>query len=147
MTLLAPKSPKSLIPSVLSDFFDNDTFLSPKWLSWMPEDNVPAVNIKETDTEFTVDVAAPGFEKKDFKISIDHDLLSISAAKEQEDKEEKENYRRREFSFQSFSRSFRLPKHVVADNIQAVYDKGMLQLHVPKSEPGPAPAVKEITVA
>ncbi|MDR6735591.1 Hsp20/alpha crystallin family protein [Sphingobacterium sp. 2149] len=96
---------------------------------------VPAVNIKENGDNFEVEVAAPGMAKEDFKITLDGNLLTISSAKEEQHEEQKDNYTRREFSYQSFQRSFELPKDVVdQDNIEAHYENGMLKLTIPKKE-------------
>jgi len=96
---------------------------------------VPAVNIKENADSFEVEVAAPGMAKGDFKVTLDGNLLTISSAKEEQNEEHKDNYTRREFSYQSFQRSFELQKEVVdQDNIQAHYENGMLRLTIPKKE-------------
>ncbi len=96
---------------------------------------VPAVNIKENGDTFEVEVAAPGMAKDDFKVTLDGNLLTISSAKQEENEEHKDNYTRREFSYQSFQRSFELQKEVVdQDNIQARYENGMLRLTIPKKE-------------
>lgn len=71
---------------------------------------IPSVNITENKEDFTIQLAAPGLEKKDFKIEVENNVLTISSQKDQQVNEEKENYRRREFSYQSFSRSFQLPE-------------------------------------
>jgi HSP20 family protein len=83
-----------------------------------------------------VEVAAPGMSKKDFKIELDGNALTISSEKtnRQEDKED-EKYTRKEFSYQSFYRTFTLPKEVVdVDKIEAKYDNGLLHLLIPKKE-------------
>lgn len=96
---------------------------------------VPAVNIKENSDAFEVEVAAPGMSKADFKITLDGNLLSISSAKEEQHEATKDNYTRREFSYQSFRRSFELQRDVVdQDNIVAHYDNGILKLTIPKKE-------------
>ena len=70
----------------------------------------PAVNIIEKEKEYEIELAVPGFEKKDFNLEIDGDVLSISAEIKNENKEDKDSYYRKEFSFKSFKRSFSLPK-------------------------------------
>lgn len=93
---------------------------------------VPAVNIKETPEHFEVEMAAPGMEKKDFKVQLDGNTLTISAEKETTDTD---NYVRREYSYQSFQRTLVLPKDVVdAGGITARYESGLLRLVVPKRE-------------
>lgn len=123
------------MPSLLDDFFTRDLF---NWGSDYSNsgNSMPAVNIKETAEAFEVEMAAPGMEKKDFKIELDGNMLSISSEKQnQEEQNEGENYSRREFSYQSFYRTFHLPKDVVdADKIKAKYENGLLYLTIPKKE-------------
>lgn len=108
---------------------------------------MPSVNITETDKEFKIELAAPGLEKKDFKVEMDKDLLTISSEKEEEKKEEKKNFYRREFSYNSFSRSFTLPENVLGDKIDAKYENGILRLSIPKKEVAVSKPVKEIKVS
>ncbi|ULT26772.1 Hsp20/alpha crystallin family protein [Sphingobacterium sp. E70] len=96
---------------------------------------VPAVNIKENGDTFEVEVAAPGMAKDDFKVTLDGNLLTISSVKQEQNEEHQDNYTRREFSYQSFQRSFELQKEVVdQDNIQARYENGVLRLTIPKKK-------------
>ena len=96
---------------------------------------MPSVNIRETADNYEVEVAAPGMEKKDFKITLDGNLLTISSSKQQSGEETNDRYTRREFSYQAFQRSFELPKDVVdEDNINARYENGLLYLSIPKRE-------------
>ncbi|GAA6765490.1 Hsp20/alpha crystallin family protein [Flavobacterium sp. CGRL1] len=96
---------------------------------------LPSVNIKETAEHYEVEVAAPGLEKDDFKVTLDGNLLTISSEKENKKTIEQENFTRREFSYQSFQRSFELPKNVVdEENITARYVNGLLHLSIPKKE-------------
>lgn len=132
-------------PSVFSDFFDNDRFFNNRWFENVS--NMPAVNIKETDADFDVEFAAPGFKKTDFKVDIDNNVLTISAEKKDEKSEEGKRYTRKEFSYSSFSRSFTLPQSVNADKIDAKYNDGILKLSIPKKEEAKAKAKKEIKVA
>jgi HSP20 family protein len=123
------------MPSVWDDFFNRDVF---NWGSNYANSgtSMPAVNIKETAENFLVEMAAPGMDKKDFKIELDGQTLTISSQK-QDEREEKdgESWNRKEFSYQSFYRTFHLPKDVVdADKIKAKYENGLLQLEVPKKE-------------
>lgn len=96
---------------------------------------LPSVNIKENVDSYEVEVAAPGMDKNDFNITLDGNLLTISSVKEQKEITEESNFTRREFSYQSFQRSFQLPKNVVDDErITARYENGLLFLTVPKKE-------------
>ncbi len=95
--------------------------------------SVPKANVRENETEFVLEVAAPGMEKSDFKISIAKEVLIISTSKnEEKTTEEKANYTRREFSFRNFSRSFNLPEIVDQEKIQASYVNGVLHVALPK---------------
>ena len=123
-------------PALFDDFFNRDLF---NWgQSNFSDTNttIPAVNIKETNDNYEVEVAAPGMTKKDFKVELDGNVLTISSEKSNENQEKEEsNYSRREFSYQSFLRTFNLPKEVVdADKIQARYSDGVLYLLIPKKE-------------
>ncbi|HPS10470.1 MAG TPA: Hsp20/alpha crystallin family protein [Paludibacteraceae bacterium] len=124
-------------------FFDNDL------LDWSNRNfsqtntTLPSVNIKENDDAFMVEVAVPGMDKKDFKIEVHNDLMTISSEKQEENetKNEKEHYTKREFSYQAFTRSFTLPATANGDNVSAAYDKGILLVTIPKKEEAkPKPA-------
>lgn len=127
-----------VLPTILDDFFRD-------WSTTNFSDTnttLPAVNIKEDDNAFTVEVAVPGMEKKDFHIDLEDNILTISSEKTVEDKEVKDNYTRKEYSYQSFTRSFTLPKNVVdSDKIAAQYKNGELIIAIPKREEAkPKPA-------
>mgnify|MGYP001024160202 CR=1 FL=1 len=92
------------------------------------------VNVKETEKSYLLEVVAPGFEKNDFKVNLDQDLLTISAEKKSETKAENEKQVRREYSFRSFKRSFTLDEKIDATNIEASYVNGVLTLNLPKKE-------------
>ncbi|HZH64010.1 MAG TPA: Hsp20/alpha crystallin family protein [Flavisolibacter sp.] len=98
--------------------------------------NLPAVNIRESAENFLVEMAAPGMNKQDFRIELDGNNLTISSEKTQNNEQRAdEYYSRREFSYQSFQRSFTLPKDVVeVEQIQAKYENGVLNLVIPKKE-------------
>ena len=120
--------------SLIDQFFNNDLF---DWSSRnfsVTNTTLPAVNIKEDSEKFQVEVAAPGLKKEDFKIELHNNLLSISSEKKEENKQEDGNYSRREFSYQSFVRSFTLPNTVDGDKIAASYADGVLTLNIPKRE-------------
>lgn len=108
---------------------------------------LPAVNVKETKDDYLVSMAVPGMSKKDFKIDLKDNVLTISSEKKDEKKEDQENYTRREYSYQSFSRSFTLPKDVVNDEkIEAKYDNGELRITIPKKEEAKPKAPKQIAI-
>lgn len=96
---------------------------------------LPAVNIKEDHHNFLVSVAAPGFDKKDFNINLNQDVLTISSEKKTEKDDTEGEFSRREYSYQSFSRSFTLPKNVIdSDKISATYKDGELHITIPKRD-------------
>jgi HSP20 family protein len=127
------------------DFFDFESDLMPTRLGV----NIPSVNVRETPKEYILEVAAPGLERKDFNIEVDNQTLTISAEKEEkkEEKREDDGYSRKEYSFNSFSRSFTLPDDVKESNIDAKYENGILKLTVPKTKESTPKAVKKITVS
>jgi HSP20 family protein len=117
-------------PTIFEDFFKPDYLGGTEVL----KTKVPAVNIKESDSDFIVELAAPGLKKEDFNIELDNNVLTISSELETESNEKSENgkYTRREFSFQSFKRSFTLPETVNENDIKANYENGVLSVHLPK---------------
>lgn len=124
------------MPLLFDDFFNKDIFNWGQSNFSNTNTTLPGVNIKETPENFEVEVAAPGMTKKDFKIELDGSMLTISSEKTNDREErEDEKYTRKEFSYQSFYRTFQLPKEVVdVDKIQAKYENGLLQLLIPKKE-------------
>ena len=92
------------------------------------------VNVKETDKSYQLEVVAPGFEKTDFKVNLDQNLLTISAEKKDEVKQENQKQIRREYSYRSFKRSFTIDEKIDATNIEASYINGVLTLNLPKKE-------------
>lgn len=110
--------------------------------------SLPAVNVKETEDGYELEVAVPGMNKSDFKVEFDHDVLTISSEKEHKNEEEGKDgkYTKREFRYQSFKRSFLLPEGKVdGEKIQARYENGILYLNLPKKEeakPKPARLIK-----
>lgn len=107
--------------------------------------SIPAVNVTETEESFGLEVAAPGKSKKDFNVEIDNGVLSISSEAEETKETEEKNYTRKEYSFNSFCRSFTLPENVDPEGIEAKYVDGVLNVTVPKKEPS-KPEVKSIKV-
>jgi len=123
-------------PTLFDDFFNRDIF---NWGSSNFSDTnttIPAVNIKETADNYEVEVAAPGMTKKDFKVQLDGNVLTISSERASERTENEDvRYSTREFSYQSFSRTFNLQKDVVdTEKLVAKYEDGVLHLLIPKKE-------------
>jgi|SRR5688500_2855897 HSP20 family protein len=138
------KSNRAIAP--WRDFFNVDNFFDNGWLSkW--EKDFPAVNISENEKNYSVEVVAPGFKKNDFKLKVEDDILTISAESKSEKKEDgkEKEYTRREYSYNSFTRSFRLPDDVKDDSIAASYQDGILTLQLPKSKVQ-MKATKEIAI-
>jgi HSP20 family protein len=134
-------------PSLFDRFFDNDFFdWSNKNFS-LTNTTLPSVNIKEDEDKFEVELAAPGFKKSDFKVEINNGQLNICSEKKSENESEKnENYRVKEFSYQSFNRSISLPDTVNEDKVSAKYEDGLLKLQIPKKDEAKAKPAKEIKI-
>lgn len=121
------------LPDVLDDFFKpwNERFSGNLWGKML---TVPAVNIKETETEFNVSLAAPGLQKEDFHIDLNGNLLTISCEKEEKKEEKLEQMTRNEYNFTSFNRTFTVPEDVMMEKIEANYKDGILNIMLPKKE-------------
>lgn len=119
------------IPSIFGDLFDDFAVMPAKQFA------SPAVNIKETDAAFEIEIAAPGMTKDDFSIRVDNDEeLVIALEKKHEHKEEKnENYLRREFSYASYHQAFTLPDNIDIEAIKANMTNGVLGIVLPKKSP------------
>lgn len=131
------------LPSAFSDFWRDDfpTFFDSKM-------QIPAVNVVENKKEFRIEVAAPGLEKGDFKIKINHNVLEISAEKEikNEEKDKDDKFLRKEFSYTSFSRSFTIPEGIDTGKIEAKQKDGVIAIVLPKKEEAKENKVKEIEI-
>lgn len=122
-------------PALFDDFFSRELFNWGNNNYSATSTTVPSVNIRETGDNFEVEMAAPGMNKNDFKVELDGNMLTISSQKEQQQESDQDGYSRREFSYQSFQRSFVLPKDVVdVEHIVAKYENGLLHLTIPKQE-------------
>ena len=127
--------------SSLTDFFD-DKWMKPKFFNG---DWLPAVNVIDNEDNYEIELAAPGFKKKDFKVSIENGALFISAETKKEEVEEKKNFTRKEFSSKAFSKSFTLPENIVEEDIVAKYEDGVLKLMLKKNKKA-LPPKKEIAI-
>ncbi|GAA4511494.1 MULTISPECIES: Hsp20/alpha crystallin family protein [Sphingobacterium] len=116
------------INSIFDNLF-NDSFITDRLVT-----RIPAVNITETEREFLVELAAPGLQKSDFKINVDKNIISISVEKSEERTTEDKLYSKKEFSYNSFTRSFTLPEIVDHNNIEATYENGILKVKIGKKE-------------
>jgi HSP20 family protein len=106
----------------------------------------PAANVKESDKEFTIELAVPGKSKEDFKIDLDQNLLTISSEQKENKEEKTENYTRKEYSYQSFRRSFRLPETADEQETSANYTDGILKIVIPKKD-SKKQSAKTITIS
>jgi len=114
-----------------------DDFWGSNWLPMRERVHatVPAVNIHEDENGYKIEVAAPGYEKSDFSVTIENEVLTIAVEKKEEKQEEKPEATRKEFTYSSFSRRFTIPQELVnADAVEANYDKGILSITIPKRE-------------
>ena len=145
MSLIKWKNDESRFPalgSFFDDFWDRDFFKG-----FATGTTLPAVNIKETDDQFTIEVAAPGLEKDDFTIEVDKGMLTVSAEKQAEmEEKEGEELTRREFNFTSFRRALALPDTVKEDAITARYKNGVLFLILPKMAEAKAKPRKTVKI-
>ncbi|MBP1665426.1 MAG: Hsp20/alpha crystallin family protein [Bacteroidetes bacterium] len=128
--MLPTISERTFRPFYMPSFFDDDFFpvLNTRTSS------IPAVNIREDEKRFTLDLAVPGIDKKELKIDINEDVLTISSETKNESEESRDGYKRKEFSYSSFCRSFQIPENINKDKIEANYKDGVLSVTLPKAE-------------
>jgi len=131
-------------PFLWSDLFDEDFFFP---FFTTRYHSMPAVNIKEDEKKFVLDLAVPGIDKKDLKIELNEDVLTISSERKEEKEETREDYKRREFSYASFCRSFSLPENVDRDKIEANYKDGILTVTLPKIHEEKSKLTKQIKIS
>lgn len=129
--------------NVFENFFNNN--FPEKYLEDKGE-FIPSVNVSETDKEFKLEFAVPGFEKPNFDVQIDNEYITISGKKEISNEVKEKNYTRKEFSFGSFKRTFTLPENVASEKIEAIYENGILNLILPKKEVKPETTVKKVEI-
>jgi HSP20 family protein len=127
---------------LIQDFLDDNMGISSASIGT----TLPAVNISETDNELVIEVAAPGMNKKDFKVEINDNQLHIGYQKEGKSENNDNNHWRREFNFESFERNFTLPAMVESDKIAATYNDGILRIAVPKKEEARRKPAKAIEI-
>ncbi len=119
-----------LFPSLMNELF------KPDWFGGTENFNtdLPAVNIKEGEKDFELELSVPGRKKEDFNVEVDKDILTVSYEVKHDEKTEEVNYTRREFSHSAFKRSFTLPETIDVDKIDAKYEDGILRVVLPKKE-------------
>ena len=120
----------AIFPSLMNEIF------RPDWFGGLENAThvVPAVNIKENEKDFELELAVPGRKKEDFNIEVDKDVLTISSEVKSEENATEENYTRREFTYSSFKRAFTLPKTIDGEKIKATYENGLLKFVLPKKK-------------
>ena len=142
MAMLPVFGRNTWMPDVFNDFFDND---------FMTRANAtaPAINVKESDTAYTVELAAPGLKKEDFNVNIDRDgnlHIRMESKAEKKDEDKKSHYLRREFSYSKFEQTLLLPDDVDKDGIGAKVDNGVLTVTLPKTQKKEDKELKQIEV-
>ena len=126
--MMPARRSQNWLPGIFNDFFGNE---------WVEKTNTasPAINIIESDNDYKVEVAAPGMTKDDFSIKIDPEnqlIVSMEKKTENDEKDKKGKYLRREFSYSSFRQRMILPDNVNVDNIDAKMENGVLTIDIPK---------------
>ncbi len=161
MAQLVVKRNGNAFPSLMTDLLDTDRFFDTDLLDLESDlllppsmilpsraiGRIPSVNVTEREKDFLIELAAPGMSKKDFKVELDGDVLSISAKKEEKHNEKENGLTRKEFSYESFCRCFRLPENSKVEKIDAEYENGILKIEIPKKEITVSKPKKAIAVA
>jgi HSP20 family protein len=138
----------SFLPRLFDDFLMRDLHNWDQLNNASRSTTLPSVNIVETPENFLVEMAVPGMKKQDFQLELDNEILKITSSKQEENELDQDHrYLRREFSYQSFERTFSLPKSVVDQSkIEAKYQDGILRLMIPKREEAKAQAPRKIII-
>ena len=146
MTLIK-RNINNLVPSLWNDLLEKEWPLMPG-LATVHGTNAP-VNVKENQDKFSLEILTPGFNKEDFKIDLDNNMLSVSVEKKNEvlDAKSDEKYTRNEFSFHSFSKVFTMPESVDTEKMNATYNNGVLSIDIPKREEAKAKPIKSIKIS
>ncbi len=136
------KHQQNWLPGIFNDFFGNE---------WIAKTNsvAPAINIVETEKEYEVEIAAPGITKDDFEITVDKDnhlVVTVERKQEDDEKDKKGRYLRREFSYSQFQQTLILPDNVDTDAIEACQSNGVLTVKIPKKKLPTVSEKKKIAV-
>ena len=150
MTMLTVRPEKGRIAhpafsNLLENLFDSNfpAFFNNELNKWVH----PPVNIKDTKDAYSIEVAAPGFNKESFSVKVEDNILTIGAEAKEDKLEEGERFTRKEFSYSTFKRSFTLPKTVVADKIAGAYNNGILTVTLPKLEEAKQKGAVEVKIS
>lgn len=135
---------KNYVPAYWDDYF-NDSFFN-SYGSGSFRNTAPAVNVLEEDAAYKIEVAVPGMSRKDFRIDLENDILTISSEHKEKKSENKSRYMRREFNYSTFKRSFQLPDTVDVEKIKANHEDGILKIEIPKKEEVVQKAPKQIEI-
>jgi HSP20 family protein len=141
--MLPTISTRTFRPFGLSNLFDDDFFpvLNNRTSS------MPAVNIKEDEKHFGLELAVPGIDKKDLKIDINDDVITVASETKNESEESRDGYKRKEFSYTSFCRSFYIPENVDRESIEANYKDGILTVSLPKLKEEKNKITREVKIS
>jgi HSP20 family protein len=134
---------RSFRPFYMPNLFDDDFFSGINNRT----SSMPAVNIREDEKNYFLDLAIPGIDKKDLKIDINEDVLTISSEMKSENEENRDGYKRKEFSYSSFCRSFYIPENADKDKIEASYKDGVLNVNLPKHEEEKSKITREVKIS
>lgn len=140
---MLPTITRRTFSPLLSNIFDDDFF--PTFNA--RANSMPAVNIRENEKNFLLELAVPGMDKKDLKIDISEDVLTISSETRNESEENQDGYRRKEFSYSSFCRSFYIPDNVSKEKIGAEYKDGILTIELPKMEEDKSKVSRQVKIS
>jgi HSP20 family protein len=132
------------VPAYWDDFFNDSFFSRINDAGW--ENCAPAVNVLEDDRSFRIEMAVPGMSKEDFRINLENDVLTVSSEHKENKEEKNQRYMRREFSFNTFKRSFQLPDNIDTEHIKATQEDGILSVELPKKEEMVQKAPKQIEI-
>ncbi len=142
MIMLPVNRKNQWLPEVFNDFFDNN---------FMEKANAtaPAINVKESDSDYEVEVAAPGMTKDDFNVHLNQDgdlTIKMESKKENKEEDKKSHYLRREFAYSKFEQTLILPDDVNKEEISAKVNDGVLRVSLPKVKKEEKNVVRQITV-
>ncbi|MFO7722471.1 MAG: Hsp20/alpha crystallin family protein [Bacteroidales bacterium] len=142
---MLPVIHRGINPRVFNNIFDDDFFTG--FFGDTNKGTMPAVNISESNEDFRIELAAPGYKKEEFKIDLDKNVLTISV-EQQEKKEEGDDKKilRCEYRYSSFSRAFTLPDSANSDKINASYDNGLLTVNIPKHDSARTKPARQINI-
>lgn len=143
MAILKNPAAFPAIANWMDDFWNTDKLFNDHFFA---KELFPAVNVKEKDDSFEIEMTAPGLKKEDFKIQIENGVLNISSETRREEEEKNEKFTRKEFNYSSFSRSFSLPENVTEEDLAAKYENGLLKIKLAKKQVE-MPKKKQIEVA